>query len=153
MIRNLLNNFFRGPTGFGSAGIRRHRICGAIIIVGSWAAQRGVESDEVGINVREVTVVYHPFINERLMSNVGEPRARAISDKHSREVTVAGEVTGATGIMALTLGTACTIVNDVADFGATVGSLLLDEATVTQERAGWRSVSVRMSSDPYVIAA
>lgn len=151
MIKKLLSNFFkRAPTGFGSAGIRRHRICGAIIIVGSWDAQRGVETDETGINVRAVDVVYKPFINERLMSNVGEPRARAFSDKFSREVTVSGEVTDSGGIMAFTIGTACSIANDSDDFGGGEGDLLLDEATVNQERAGWRSVTVRLSSDPGV---
>lgn len=141
---------FAVPTGFGTAGIRRHRICGALIIYGDWAGQRGVELDETGISVRAVDVIYKPFVNERLLSNVGEPRARAISDKFSREVTVAGEVTGTTGIMALTLGTQCTIVNDVDDFGSGEGDLLLDEATVNQERANWRSVTVKMSSDPGV---
>lgn len=151
-LKNLLSNlFFSSPKGFGTAGISRQRISGAILIVGSWTAQRGVESDEVGINVRSVDVVYKPFINERLLSNLGEPRARAVSDKFSREVTVSGEVTGATGIMALDLGVVATIVNDVEDFGDGTGDLLLDEATVNQERAGWRSVTVKLSSDPGVI--
>jgi hypothetical protein len=152
-LSNLLSfvaGLFAAPTGFGSAGIRRHRICGALIIYGNWAGQRGVELDETGISVRSFEVRYFPFVNEKLMSNVGEPRARAISDKFSREVTVAGEVTGTTGIMAFTLGTQCTVANDVDDFGDGSGDLLLDEATVSQERANWRSVSAKLSSDPGV---
>ena len=148
MIRYL----FRKPTGFGSAGIRRHRVAGAILIVGSWAAQRGVESDEVGISVRAFDCVYRPFVNERLMSNVGEPRARAVSDKFSREVTIQGEVTGVTGLMAVDLGVPVTVANDVDTFGGDEGSLLLDEVTESQERAGWRSINMRLSSDPGVTA-
>lgn len=151
MIKQMLKKL-TGPTGFGSAGIRRHRVAGAILIVGSWAAQRGVESDETGINVRAVDVIYRPFVNERLMSNVGEPRARAVSDKFSRDATVAGEVTGTTGIMAADLGVPITIANDVDTFGDGSGDLLLDEVTESQERAGWRSISMRLSSDPGVTA-
>jgi hypothetical protein len=153
MINSLFQNFvskFRKPTGFGSAGIRRFQKCGAILIVGSWDAQRGVETDETGINVSNFSVRYYPAVNERLMSNVGEPRARAVSDKLSREVKIKGEVTGTTGVMAYTVATACVPANDADDFGDGSGDLLFDEATVTQERSGWRSVDVALSSDPGV---
>jgi len=150
MFRRL---FRRIPTGFGSAGIRKQRIAGAILIVGSWAGQRGVELDEDGISVRAFDCIYRPFVNERLLSNVGEPRARAVSDAFSREVTVQGEVTGATGLMAADVGVEITVANDVDTFGDGTGSLLLDEVTESQERAGWRSINMRLSSDPGVIAA
>lgn len=160
MIKSLLGlvaSWFAVPTGFGSAGLRRHRISGEILIVGSWAGQRGVETDEVGISVRAFDCAYRPSVNERLMSNVGEPRARAISSGFSREVTIQGEVTGATGLMAATLGVPITVANDVKTFQPTTygtgtgppdGLLLLDEVTESQERAGWRSINMRLSSDP-----
>jgi hypothetical protein len=147
------SSFFLPPSSFGCAGIRRHATCGAILIVGSWDAQRGVEMDETGISVSSFTCRYFPFVNEKLMSNVGEPRARAVSDKLSREVKIKGEVTGATGIMAFAVANACAVANDVADFGDGSGDLLFDEATVSQERAGWREVDMSLSSDPGVTVA
>jgi hypothetical protein len=129
------------------------RESGAILIVGDWAAQRGVEIDETGINVSNFDTLYKPFINERLPSNVGEPRARAVSDKFSREVTIQGEqLDPPAGLMLFTLGTACTVANDVDDFGGGEGTLLLDEVTVSQERAGWRKINMKLSSDPGVTA-
>ncbi len=122
-----------------------------ILITGNppWTlAQRGVEFNEVGIAIRRFTVRYFPEVNDRLQNNAGETIARALSDQFSREVTYEGETTGATGVMAFALAAACSFANDVADFGTGVGRLLLDEATVTQERAGWRAVNGRCSSNP-----
>jgi hypothetical protein len=157
MITRLRNLFGRKlearATLFGRAGLLRQRIAGAILIVGSWDAQRGVEMDETGISVSSFIARYFPFVNEKLMSNVGEPRARAVSDKLSREVKIKGEVTGADGVMAFAVATACTVANDVADFGDGSGDLLFDEATVSQERSGWRGVDISLSSDPGVTVA
>ena len=90
-----------------------------------------------------------PEVNERLQDNAGETIARALSNKFSREITVEGEVTGpGTGVMAFTLATTCSLANDTNDYGDGTGRILLDEATVTQERAGWRSVNIRLSSNP-----
>lgn len=149
----LLQALFQSPTGFGTAGFRRQHICGAILIVGNWDAQRGVEMDETGISIASFIVRYFPFVNEKLMSNVGEPRARAVSDKLSRDVKIKGEVTGANGVMAFAVATACAVANDVADFGDGSGDLLFDEATITQERAGWRDLDMSLSSDPGVTVA
>jgi hypothetical protein len=125
----------------------------AILIVGSWAAQRGVELDETGINVSGFSVRYYLAVNEKLPSNVGEPRARAMSNKFSRDVKIKGEVVSSGGVMAYAIATACIPANDRQDFGDGSGSLLLDEATVDQERAGWRSLDMSLSSDPGVIAS
>ena len=149
-LRTLFSDVLPAPTGFGTAGIRKHRECGAIIIVGDFPGQYGVETDEDGISVSKFTVRYFPFINERLMSNVGEPRARAMSDKFSRELTVEGEVTGSSGVMAFTLATACTFANDVDDFGDNSGDFLLDEVTIDQGRAAWRMFNGKFTSDPGV---
>lgn len=144
MIRKL---FSRGPTGFGSAGIRRQKICGAVTVLG-FTGQYGVELAETGISVKQVVVRYFPEVNAPIMDNVGETRGKVKSNKFSRDVTVEGEVLGATGVMAFTTTTACTIANDVSDFGDGSGTLLMDEATVTQTRAEWRSVSIKLSSNP-----
>ncbi len=118
-------------------------------IVGSpTTVVRGIELDEIGIVARQFQVRYYPEVDQRFQNFVGETFLRSVSQKFSREVTCEGEVRGTGGIMAFTLGVACTFANDVADFGPTGGTLLLDEATITQTRGGWRSVSVRASSNP-----
>lgn len=150
LFRSLFSDFLPRPTGFGTAGISRQRECGAIIIVGNFVGQYGVETDETGISIETFEVRYFPFVNERLMSNVGEPRARALSDKFSRDVTLSGEVTDSTGVMAFTLATACAVANDVDTFGDGSGDLLLDEVTETQGRAQWRKINMKLSSDPGV---
>lgn len=148
LLRSLLVDFLPAPTGFGTAGIRKHRECGAIIIVGSFPGQYGVETDEVGISIDTWEVEYKPFVNDRLMSNVGEPRARAISDKFSRDLTFGGEVTGGGGVMALTLATACAFNNDSDTFGDGSGDFLLDSVNEKQGRATWRRADFKCSSDP-----
>lgn len=122
-----------------------------ILIAGNppWTlAQRGIAYNEGGIAVRTFEVRYFPEVNERLQNNVGETIARAISDKYSREITVQGEITGSTGVMAFALAANCTFANNVADFGDGSGRILMDEATVSQERAGWKSLNGRYSSNP-----
>lgn len=140
------------PTGFGSAGIRRHRICGAIIVAGGppWSdAQRGVETDETGINIASFTVRYYLAVNEKLPSNVGEPRARAFADDFSRDISLRGEVLiGGDGVLDFTIGTDCVLMNDTQTYGTGTGTVFMDEATETQERAGWRTLDMRLSSDP-----
>lgn len=157
-VLTTLRKWFTAPTGFGSAGIRRHRICGAIIVAGGapWSlAQRGVETDEVGINIAAFTVRYYLAVNEKLPSNVGEPRARALADDFSRDITMRGEtLVGGGGVLDFTIGTDCAsnIANDVDTYQKAGtgphGSILLDEATESQERAGWRTLDIRLSSDP-----
>lgn len=127
----------------------------AILIVGSWDAIRGVPEDEVGINVSGFTVDEFPFVNERLMSNVGEPRARAQSDKLSREVKLKGELLSgaAEGVMLYAVATACVPANTMHYFGDGSGDLLFDRGSVSAERAGWVGVDVSLSSDPGVTVA
>jgi hypothetical protein len=149
-LRSLFSDFLPRPTGFGTAGISRHRECGAIIIVGDFPGQYGVETDEDGISIDTFEVRYFMYVNSRLESNVGEPRARALSDKFSREIKLGGEVTGATGVMAFTIGTACALANDTDTFGDGSGDILLDEGTEKQARATWRRIDMNLSSDPGV---
>jgi len=66
----------------------------------------------------------------------------------SREISIKGEVTNTTGIMAAVFATALVPANDVALFGASAGGFYLDEATESQSRDGWRSIDTKFSSDP-----
>lgn len=146
MIRQLLKSFF------GCSVLPHARECGAVTVLGSGNAQYGVELNETGISVRSVVVRYYAEIDVRIMDNVGETRGRVKSQKFSRDVTVEGEVLNpGTGVMAFTLTTACTIANDVNDYGDGTGTLLMDEASVSQTRAEWRSVSVKLSSNPGLV--
>lgn len=145
MILQLLRSFF----GIGFLG--KANICGSVSVLGSGNAQYGVPVPEVGISVKTVTTRYFPEINAPIMDNVGETRGKVKSTKFSRDVTMEGEITGATGVMAYGLLTACVPANNVARFGDGTGTLLLDEATVTDQRAEWESVSVKLSSNPGLV--
>lgn len=127
----------------------------ALVILGTgWDdAQRGVETTETGISIRRWAVRFFPEINEKLPDNKGETIARAVSDKPSREITLEGEVTGTNGVMAYTFGAAITgLRNDTQWTGeSTTGMFVMDEVTETQERAGWRSINMRISSNPQMV--
>lgn len=111
--------------------------------------QRGVETAETSIGVTSFIVRYFPRVIEFHENNLGERDGRVVSTVASREVTIEGEVTATTlGVMAYTFLAAVTPANDVADFGSPTGGLYMTEATVTQSRANWRSVSIRLESDP-----
>jgi hypothetical protein len=141
---------FKSPTGFGTAGIRRQHVCGALTLIGTGisALSRGVELAETGIGVLSFEVRYFPRVDEWHENNLGERDGRVLSTVASREITLEGEVTGATGVMAHTFIAACTLANDVADFGSPTGGIYLQEATTTQSRADWRKVRLRYESDP-----
>lgn len=146
-----MNWFRRKSLGFGSAGIRRQRICGAVLIMPSALAalQLGIETVETAVNLTRFSVRYFLEINTRLPDNKGETRGRARSDKFSREIDLEGELTAATGgPMSFTIAAACTLANDIDDFGLAQGIVLLDEATMTQSRGEFRTVSMRLSSNP-----
>ena len=82
-------------------------------------------------------------------SNLGETDGRARSAKASRDITIEGEVLAASGRMLDAFSSAITtIANDVADFGSAEGGIYLIEATTNQQRADWRSVSLRYESNP-----
>lgn len=128
-----------------------------IIGAGVWQnAQRGVQFPEVGISIRRWAVRYYPEINERLPDNFGQIIARAVADVASRDITIEGEVTGTSGIMNLFFAIAIsyTFQNDLqwgivgANQPPITGFLILDEVTETQERAAWRSINMRVSSNP-----
>lgn len=121
----------------------------ALTYIGSLSGlQRGTELAETGIGVVSFTVKYSPEVNEKHQNNLGETDGRVVSTLSSREVTIEGEVTGATGVMAYTFVAAVTPANDVADFGSPAGGLYMHEATVSQSRADWRKVSIRLESNP-----
>jgi hypothetical protein len=121
----------------------------ALTIIGDLAdLQRGIELPEVGIGARSLEVRTFPAVSEDHTDNLGEVDGRVVSTVPSVEVTLEGEVTGTTGVMAFTFLTACTIANDLDTFGGGTGDLLLQEATETQTAGGWRTVRLRLAAHP-----
>jgi len=104
--------------------------------------QRGVEADETGINIDTYEVVSRPEFRDDLPDKSGEVRGFAVGQTMS-EITITGEVSGGTGIMAVVSSTAATIANDVNQFGQTVGGSYAVEFTQSQSRDGFRRVNVR----------
>src|SRR4030095_12003623 len=90
----------------------------ALTIIGNLAnLQRGVELPETGIGCRNFEVRTFPAVQEDHTDNLGEVDGRVVSTVPSIEVTIEGEVTGATGVMAFDFLTDCTIANDIDIFG------------------------------------
>jgi hypothetical protein len=112
--------------------------------------QRGVELDEVGINIERIEVRISPEWKEKLPDRNNQTRGFAHPDAPSREVTVTGEIKGATGVMAMVFGTTLVLLNDIDYFGSGAGDLYGDEATIVQGRGDWKNLSLKLSSDPLV---
>lgn len=121
--------------------------------------QRGIEFNEVAIVVRRFSVRYYPEVDRRIKDHSEQTFVRVQSRFFSRDIVCEGEVRGASpnGIMGFTLGVALTYGNDItvfkdrADNNVPInprGTVVLDDATEAQDRTGWRSVSVRASSNP-----
>ena len=111
---------------------------------------RGIETAETGINCSSFAVRYFPYVLDYLEGITGEPITRAVSSLLSREITIEGEVSSALGIMAITVASAATVANDVAAFGNGAGALFFQEATESQSRGGWRTVSMSLISHPLI---
>lgn len=117
-------------------------------ILGGSGYGRGVELAETGGNCESFEVRYFPEVNEDLAGIGGEVFLTAKSQKFARDISGNMEVNAGTGWAAFTLTTACSFANDVSTYGDGSGSILLDEATETQNRFGWRSLAVNASSKP-----
>lgn len=123
----------------------------AVAVLGSGNAQFGVPLPEVGISVKEISVDYFPEINQPIDDNVGERRGEVRSTKVSRDITMSGEVTGASGVMAWNFTTACVPANNVSRIGDGTGTILADKITITDERAEWEMFSAQLHSRPGVV--
>lgn len=122
-----------------------------VSVLGSGNAQYGVPLPEVGISAKQITTRYFPEINEPIMDNVGETRGKVKSTKFSREITVEGETLDSTGVMAWGLLSACVPANNISRFGDGTGTPLLDEVTITDQRAEWEMFSAKLTSNPGLV--
>jgi hypothetical protein len=123
----------------------------AISLLGGSGYTHGIETSESssGVNAAVFEARYFPEIDARLAGITGETFLRGRSAKVSREITLSGEVSGS--MSAFTFSAAVSFANDVATFGDGSGTILMDEVTESQSRDGWRSVSIRASSNPLCV--
>ena len=72
----------------------------------------------------------------------GGPRGFADSFNEQITTSISGEVTGTTGLLAITFGTAITIQNEITEFGlgGSGGSHFLECGTLTKGAEAWFSV-------------
>lgn len=93
----------------------------------------GVTSDETGCNIRSFKTVVEPEFRNVVPGKTGEGRGFVIAPM-KKNVTIDGEVTGATGVMAATATTAYSASNSSAYFGAPTTGLYLLRGEVTESR-------------------
>lgn len=109
----------------------------------------GIAADETALNIEAFEVKCSPSFRELLGDRVNNPKAWAIGAS-MQNITLSGEISGSTGPMAFTFTTACTLANMTSlgtIFGISAGDVLLEEATVSQARAGWKSLSQSLRRD------
>jgi hypothetical protein len=125
--------------------------------VGLSGFTRGNAAAETGINLNSISCRFYPQFKDKLNDYTGAVRGFAIPDKLTREVSVQGEVSGATGIMAAKFVTAVTLGNtailalfEAVNAGGNAGGFYVDEVTPGSTRDGWLAISMRLTADPGV---
>lgn len=109
--------------------------------------QYGVAADETSLNIEAFNSNIAPQFKEYLPDKANANRGFAVGPTR-REITLNGELSAATlGVLAFTFSTACTLANSSTYYSAT-GGIYMDSAAVSESRAGWKSLSLTLSSDP-----
>lgn len=114
--------------------------------------QHGVELDETGINISSFNLSVAPHDRQYVNDKNGDPRGYWEGNLR-RDISLAGEVTGSTGVMAAAFGAAVTLANATTAFGATTGTVTLMDAQITQERDGFRSLNMNLRADSGIVFA
>lgn len=126
----------------------------ALTLVNLSGFQSGIEAAETGINVQKFSCRYAPQFKRKVENYLGQNLGFVIPSQLTREVSVEGHVTGATGLMAVIWTTAVTFGNDVGTFLATAtansGGFYVDEVTEDQEPNDCRKISMKATSDPLI---
>lgn len=110
----------------------------------------GIESDEIGINISSLEATQRPEFKEFLQDRKGEKRGFALGATE-QEISVEGEISGATGLMTATFALEVGLVNDVDYFGVTAGTIFMDEATVRRQRDGFKTLSMKCSRNQGIV--
>lgn len=118
----------------------------AVTLVNLSGFAYGVASDETGINIESFRARVAPEFKTFVNGKNGEKRGFAVA---APELTVSleGEISGNTGIMAAVTTTATTIANSTAYFGAPTTGKYLDSGEVTLSRDGLARVSAEFSAN------
>lgn len=145
MMRDFLLSIFRKPAGFGSAGIRRQRICGAITLVNLSGYAWGVATDETAVNIRRFRCAVEPEFKTFLNDKQNAARGFAFAPM-KLALTMEFEIGGSTGVMAAVPGTAFAPANSVAYFGAPTTGLYLDRGEVENTRDGFKGGTAEFSA-------
>jgi hypothetical protein len=93
----------------------------------------GVAADETAINVKTFKTVVEPEFRNVIPGKNGAGRGFVCAPM-KKNVTIDGEVTGSTGVMAAVIGTAFTPANSSAYFGAPTTGLYLLKGEVEESR-------------------
>lgn len=118
----------------------------ALTLVNLSGFQRGVASDEAGINIESFAVEVSPEVNEWLPGKTGEARGKAVGAPQGK-LTFSGEIFDISlGIGAASFSTAFVPVNTTAYLGRSAGGWYLNSGTVSSDRAGWKSISAEAES-------
>lgn len=133
---NLLS-LFRSPTGFGSAGIRRQRICGAVTLVNLTGYVWGIASDETAMNISRFRCAVEPEFKTFLNSKDNTARGFAVAPM-KLDLDMEFEIGALTNVMAAVPGTAFSPVNSTAYFGAPTTGLYLNKGEVENTRDGFK---------------
>ena len=105
----------------------------ALTLINLSGFSAGVASDETGINVKEFKTTVEPEFKNYVPGKTGEIRGAVLAPM-KKSVTISGEVTGNTGIMAAVAATAYAASNSSAYFGAPTTGLYLVRGEVTESR-------------------
>jgi len=116
---------------------------GTVTLVGLSGHQRGVAQDEQGINIESIETVTRPEFKDYLLDRTGHKQGFGAGDPE-QEITVKGEIKGAAGLPVATFYVAVALANSLNYYGA-AGGVYLDEATITEEREGWKKGSWKLS--------
>jgi hypothetical protein len=108
--------------------------------------QYGVASAETGINISSFRARVAPEFKTFALNKDGEKRGFAVGAPELT-VTIEGEVSGGTGVMAAVVATATTIANSTSYFGAPSTGKYLNSGEVTETRDGFKSVSLEFSAN------
>lgn len=108
----------------------------------------GVQQDETGINIKSFKTAVEPEFRNMVPGKNGAARG-FVAAPMKKTVSISGEYTGSTGVMAAVLGTAFTPANSSAYFGAPTTGLYLTKGDVEESRESGALVSINAEFDAH----
>jgi len=126
----------------------------AATLVSTSNAVWGFASSESGLFVESMTqTVSDP--HEFILNQYGQRAGFAHNVNSEQQIQVSGELNGtigATGLLAHTFGTSCTLANTISSlFGITTGVVYLTSGTIGLQRSGWKTVNMSYARYPLIV--